>query len=453
MERAKGSDDGGDAEFAVPQAPSRGISARLMTSRPPVLLTVGRYYGTLAAVRSLGRAGVAVTLAESYTLAPARWSRYVQRRVDCPDPGQADAFLAWLLAFGEAHPGHVLLPTNDDLASLIAEHQSALSKYFILLATAPRAVMSLLDKRTLIDCCVAVGIEVPDTWFPRSESEAARIGARVGMPLLLKPRTQVLLESHSKGVMVEDAATLPAQFRDFVSANRFGERALQRDPEVCWPMLQRLYPSARTSIYGISGYCDASGEIVASRASRKILQRPRKLGIGLCFEEAAIDEALLAKVGTLCRQVGFHGVFEVEFIEEGARRLLIDFNPRFYSQLAFDVDRGLALPLLAYYDAIGDTEQLAMTIAEARQRPNEPPRVYCHRFILELTLCAQRLSGRLSANEERVWRRWLHVHRASASDAVADRGDVVPWGVDVLALLASYARHPRAFVRTMVLNN
>jgi D-aspartate ligase len=423
-----------------------------MTHRPPVLLTVGRFYGTLAAVRNLGRAGVSVTMAEGHAFAPARWSRYVDRRVRCPDASASAEFLAWLCAFGAASPGHVLLPTSDEIASLIADNQEALSRHFILLETAPRAVNALLDKHALLGCCNEVGLEVPDTWFPRSVAEAIEIGARVGAPLLLKPRTQVLLESHSKGAMVENLASLPEQFRAFVAANRYGEPEIERNPDVAWPMLQRLYPSAKTSIYGISGYCAAGGEVVAVRASRKILQRPRKLGIGLCFEEAPVDETLVRKLSALCKRVGFRGVFEVEFIDDGARRLLIDFNPRFYSQLAFDIDRGMPLPLLAYYDAIGDTAQLAATVSEARPRPIESPQVYCHRFILEVMLRAQRMSGRLTADEERHWRGWLSEHRANASDAVADSGDLVPWGIDVLAHLADYARHPRAFLRSMVLD-
>ena len=425
-----------------------------MHTAPPVLLTVGQYYGTLAAVRSLGRAGIAVTLAEKHLLAPARWSRFVRRRVECPAVADSAAFLEWLLEFGAASPGHVLLPTSDEIASLISVHQRALSRHFVLLPTAPGAIETLLDKHALITCCREVGLDVPETWFPRSEAEAIEIGAREGAPLLLKPRTQVLLASHSKGAIVDDLATLPAKFRAFVDGNRYGAAAVARSPDVGWPMLQRLYPSAKTSIYGLSGYCDARGEIVCARASRKILQRPRKLGIGLCFEEAPVDEALVTKLGALCRRVGFRGVFEVEFIDgldDAKRKLLIDFNPRFYSQLAFDIDRGMDLPLLAYCDAVGVGAGVDSVLAAARG-PSSAARVYCHRFILEVMLRAQRLSGRMSLDEATRWRGWLRQHATNVSDAVADREDVVPWGIDVLAHVSEYARHPRAFVRAMVLD-
>ena len=50
---------------------------------------------------------------------------------------------------------------------------------------------------------------------------------------------------------------------------------------------------------------------------------------------------LAAAVARLCRGLGYFGAFEVEFLREGERRMVIDFNPRFYGQMAFDVKRGL----------------------------------------------------------------------------------------------------------------
>lgn len=421
-------------------------------SPPPVLLTLGQFYGTLAAVRCLGRAGVPVTMAEGRVLAPARWSRYVTRRVSCPDVWEADAFLSWLLAFGASSPGHVLLPTSDDVAWIIAANREALSTHFRLLPTPLSAVDALLDKRALLGLCREVGLDVPETWFPRSAAEAAELGARAGAPLLIKPRSQVLLASRTKGTLVEDAAELGARFDEFLAQNRYGERIRSHLPDVVRPIVQRFHPDANENIYSLSGYVDGRGELVAARAARKILQRPRKLGIGLCFEEAPVDERLAERVAALSRRVGYQGVFEVEFIHVGSRRLLIDYNPRLYGQLAFDIDRGMPLPRLAYADALGDEAAVSALAAEARAERSSGQRVYCHRLLFELLLLVQGLSSRLSADEERGWRRWWSEHRRRSTDAVVDADDLAPCGVDVATHLASYARHPRAFVRSMVLD-
>ncbi len=425
-----------------------------MVPAPPVLLTAGGFYGTLAAARCLGRAGVPVTLAEGHVLAPARWSRHVTRRVRCPDPSDAEPFLRWLLDFGARSPGHVLLPSSDDGAWLIAEAQADLRRFFHLLPTPFAAVEALLDKRALTAHCREVGLDVPETWFPRSEEEAFACARDVGLPLLLKPRTQVLLDSHSKGLLIESLGDVKARFREFLAWNHHGDRLLRRSPDMKWPMLQRYFSDARENIHSLAGYADGAGRILAVRAARKILQRPRKLGIGLCFEEAPVDEALVAKLAALCRRVGYRGVFEAELITTGSRRVLIDFNPRFYSQMAFDIARGLPLPHIAYADALGDTATVT-TLTERAAAPRPPtslPRVYIHRFLFEVMIRGQGLSGRLTAQEERKWRTWWQEHRAVATDAVADGDDRIPWAVDVASHLTAITRHPRSFFRSMILD-
>lgn len=421
-------------------------------SPPPVLLTIGQFYGTLAAARCLGRAGVPVILAEGDRSAPACWSRHVSRRVDCPPVSDTDAFLARLLELGEASPGQVLLPSSDEVAWLLADHHEELSRWYRMLPVSFAAVDALLDKEKLHAHCQAVGISVPETRFPRSEREALTLALEVGFPLILKPRTQILLTSHSKGALVTKLDELIPRLREFFVWNHYGQAILKREPDVGYPMLQAYSPTAQDGIYGFSGYVDGRGEIIGVRAARKILQRPRKLGIGLCFEEAPIDEEALSLLRALCRRVGYRGVFEVELIDEGSKRALIDFNPRFYSQMAFDIDRGLPLPRFCYADALGDEASLSALAGEAAAPAAGKPRVYCHRFLFEVMLRGQGLSGKLSPEEVQRWRRWWDEHHAEATDAVADPDDPAPRVADVALHLSAMARHPRSFVRTMILD-
>jgi len=72
--------------------------------------------------------------------------------------------------------------------------------------------------------------------------------------------------------------------------------------------------------------------------------------------------------------------------------------------------------------------------------------------VLEVTLRAQRLSGRFSADEVRDWRHWLREARGHTTDAVADREDWVPAVVDTAAHLLHSVRYPRSFLRQRMLN-
>jgi hypothetical protein len=146
-------------------------------------------------------------------------------------------------------------------------------------------------------------------------------------------------------------------------------------------------------------------------------------------------------------------VFEAEFVPHRGRHLLIDFNPRFYSQMAFDIARGLPLPLLAYEAACGQPMGFASRLRDGSGPTRRGKHVYCHRFLLEVLLRSQRLSGRISQGEAASWRTWYQSSRNVLTDAVADDADRLPQLVDLGMHLLAYARHPRDFVRSVVLES
>src|SRR5882724_6278504 len=197
--------------------------------RPPALLIVADYHGTLAAVRSLGRAGISVTVADWRRLVPARWSRYAVRSVTCPplDKGST-AFIDWLLEFGARHPGHVLLPTTDDLAWLFARHRNELARSFRLESPPLAAIYTLLNKWQLHEACAAEGIGVP-------ESVLVGSGQPLAPPLLIKPQTQILLSPHQKGRLVERPEQLEPALADFRAATRYDATFLAFDPSAAAP--------------------------------------------------------------------------------------------------------------------------------------------------------------------------------------------------------------------------
>jgi D-aspartate ligase len=423
-----------------------------LPERPPFLLTMADYYGTLAAVRCLGRAGLPVTVAEGKWLAPARWSKYVTRRVPCPPVSDTEAFLSWLMEFGQREPGHVLYPTSDDMAFLYALHKDALSKHFRLYQPGVEAIYGLLNKEKLQRACEAVGLATPRTVFPKSLDEVRELAATLQYPLLIKPRTQILFKNHIKGAQVTGPSELVGLYDEFVRKNEYGQKVAEHDPDVALPMLQAFHVEAAQNIYSLSGFAAPREGLFVARAAVKVLQRPRRLGIGLCFEHAEVDAEVARQVEAVCQAVGYHGVFEVELIRAGGKLLLIDFNPRFYSQMNFEIARGLPLPVMVYLAALGETERLKSVVHQARAFTHSNAAAYCHRFIFEVLLRAQGMSGKLSGEEIRYWREW-HAQRGEAvTDAVLDAADVLPAVVDAFTHLRGYARHPRAFLRTIVLD-
>ncbi|WP_199741949.1 carbamoyl-phosphate synthase [Corallococcus sp. CA047B] len=427
--------------------------AAVIAARPPALLFSANFYGTLAAARCLGRHGVDVTVADTGRLGPASYSRFVSRRVQCPPESQPEAFLQWLVDFGLREPvKHVLYPTSDELAWLIAAHRPKLEDLFHLYDPGVDAVYGLLNKRRLYEVGTEVGLHLPRTWFPQSEADLEQVRREASFPVLLKPTTQILHATHRKGQPVSSPEDLAREYREF-ARDTYAPMLVKFDPAVVNPMVQEFHPEAAEGIYSLSGFVDESGELFEARAAMKVLQRPRKLGVGVCFESAPLRPDLVAGLTRLCQRLGYHGVFEVEFIQTKDSYLLIDFNPRFYGQMGFDIARGLPLPLLAYHAATGNREALANAVADARAvSARHDEEVFCNRIALEMLLNLQRLSGALPATEARQWREWLNTHREKAVDPLIDRDDMMPAAVELATIAYGSARHPRAFLRMMVFN-
>lgn len=416
-----------------------------------VLLLGADYYGTLAAARCYGKHGIGVTMASDNRRARGLYSRHVKSRLEHPPLAEPHRVLDWLVDYGEKHRGTLLYPPNDHLAWLFAVHRDRLRRVFHTYAPGEDALLALLDKKRLHEACAAVGIDVPQTHILAGGPADAKIVRRLRWPALLKPRTQVFLESGIKGFIVHDAKELASELKRFRRLVTFNDVLTSRNPELVEPMVQEYLTAAETSIFSISGFVTKSGELV-SRAAMKVLQRPRKVGIGLCFEGRPTERWLADKLAALCKKVGYYGCFEAEFIADGARRLLIDVNPRFYSQMGFEIARGLPLPMLVWHAAHGDDARVAAGIARARAWRPSGDEAYCHKTMLDLLLTLQGLAGQMSRGDVKRWRAWYANHRDGLTDAVRDPDDQLPVIIDTAQWVQHFAKHPRSFVRDFVLN-
>lgn len=420
-------------------------SASGAAGRPPMLLADADFGGTLAATRCLGARGVPVLLAGARRLDPARWSKFARRAAAPADP---EALSAWLR--DEAPPGLVLYPTSDDLAWVLARDRDALGRRHRLYSPPLSAIEALLDKRRLHTLADAAGLATPTTWYPRDEAEALRLVPELPFPLLLKPRTQVLSLSHSKGLRVARAEELASTWRAACRALRYAPSLLQRIPEAAVPMMQAYHADRAERIIEVAGFVDEGGALFVARAATKVLQSPRGLGIGIAFQALPLDPGLAASIRALCAAAGYHGAFDMEFLD-GPRPMLIDFNPRFYGQMAFEVARDLPTPWLVYLGALGEREALAAEVARALAAAERPDAIFCNKFVARLELLLQVAAGVVPASEAGRWRRWYRERRAGAVDPYDHPGDPGPLLAQWLSVTSHAARHPRSFLRQRVL--
>jgi predicted ATP-grasp superfamily ATP-dependent carboligase len=385
-------------------------------------------------------------------LAPARYSRFVEERLTCPPYEQTDAWTEWLLAVGQSGPRRAVYATSDDVSFALALHRDALSPFFDLYQPDLATMMSVLDKAQLLDHARAVGIDVPETWQPRSREDVERIARDVEGPLLVKPRTQVSTRTHMKTkgtVCHQGGPALLAAYDQFVDTVIYSEDFTRMFPEATRPLIQAYHPEAMEAIYSLAGFRDASGEHVAMLGANKVLQRPRRLGVGLCFEGAPVDPDLAARVTRLCERIGYYGVFELEFIRCGGRSLLIDLNARFYNQIVFDIARGMDLPRMAYAAATGKDDEVARLVTGVRGDAEKISMAFCNGIGFEVTIGMQRIFGAMTRREAETWHRWRSDPKRKVVDAVADDDDPMPFACDVAQQVWQCVRHPRAFVRQL----
>ena len=221
------------------------------------------YGGTLAAVRLLGASGVPVVVAGHQILAAARWSRYVSRFVSCPPVQEAERFIAWLTAYGERHPGHVLLPTSDETALLYTSNAKLLEASFRLYQPLLGSILRILDKRRLSEACHRVGLDTLPSWFPSGEGELCALAAKLPYPVLIKPRTQVRRDSSNRGVIVRSPDDLAPSYRAIAKQVRdlpgFSELS-----DADSPMVQQFAEGANERVYSLSGFVDRDGEVIAA---------------------------------------------------------------------------------------------------------------------------------------------------------------------------------------------
>ncbi|WP_225635123.1 carboxylate--amine ligase [Streptomyces solaniscabiei] len=320
----------------------------LDTRVPAVLLRIDPnpfHHGTLGAVRSLGRAGVAVHVVADSAGSPVPKSRYVRRMHPPPHPGaSADDILTVLRRVaGEVASPAVLIPMDDASAIAVARVRDALTPSYLLPAMPGALAERVADKGELAAVCAAAGVPHPVTLVPDSAARAADAVRRLGVPVVAKWSRPWLLPAGS-GLRSTLLVRSPEQARELYL----------RTAEAGSPLLLQTYlPPGPDRDWFFHGYADGSGAVRGGGPGRKQLAWPRGAGltaVGRWTPNPQVQELAERLTGEL----GYRGIFDLDFRRCGTtgRYHLLDFNPRpgaqfrlFADSAGLDVVRALHLDL------------------------------------------------------------------------------------------------------------
>jgi predicted ATP-grasp superfamily ATP-dependent carboligase len=364
----------------------------------------------------------------------------------CPAFEESSAWAEWLLRKARIGPSRAIYATSDAVSFALARHCNELSADFELYQPGLDTVMSILDKGRLLQNAQAIGIETPPTWFPQNSEEAAKIAKDLGEKVLIKPRSQLAQRTKTKGSVVESRGHRAQSIFDSYMKDLSTDNEFVQQNQVT-PLIQQYYPQAVENVYTLSGFREKIGGRVIMRAARKILQQPRSIGIGLCFEPVLVDPLLAHRTRLLCERIGYYGVFEVEYILAEGKAMLIDFNGRFYHEIALDIARGMELPALAYAAATRNQAEVTRLMAHGNSGKHDDVAGFCNHFVLATMVKMQRSLRTMSRKDAARWLDWSRGSHGTMIDAVKDPDDALPAFVDVVQYLLHSLRHPRAFVR------
>jgi D-aspartate ligase len=306
-------------------------------------LVIGGDYRGLGIVRSLGRRGIEVWVAQRGDVL-AGCSRYARGRLPWPDGAESDQ-TDFLLGVARAKGwgGWVLFPTAEDTAWLIARNHRALGAQYRLTTSPWDEYRCAADKRVAYERASALGIDTPRTWRPTCIEEVARLA--IDLPAIVKPALRI-----TRNELTD------------VKAWRVDSRAelLARYAQACtllpahWVMIQEIIPGGGEHQLAFAATC-RDGEVLGWVAARRARQFPTDFGRFSTFVET-IDHPELAHAGQrLVADLRLTGLIEIEFKEDprDGRLKLLDVNARAWGWHALGRAAGVDFAHLAWRAAQG----------------------------------------------------------------------------------------------------
>jgi len=292
-----------------------------------VLVTMGKHPKTLAVVRSLGRSGERVDVADDSRFPMSRYSKYCSGFHRIPsasnDPTSCLESLAQIVRLLDIE---LLIPMDDPECDLLSDYRNR-SRLDSEVALPPKETYEFArNKYRTFEQAVKLGLRVPRTIFVRDLPALQRAIIDVQMPVVVKP----IRSSGSRGLFLLREGPPPSFTGAF---EKYGPL-----------IMQELIPSMEA--LGVSCLVN-NGEILASFTHRRVLQFPESGGPSIVRESTRNDEAERS-AHMFLESINWNGVAMVEFLVDAhsGHPVLIEVNPRFWGSLPLAIRCGVDFPKL-----------------------------------------------------------------------------------------------------------
>lgn len=293
---------------------------------------------SVAAIRSLGRAGVDTIAVSADPTPPAFSSRYCTEKVAVPSPSESlEAYADALLDLAARDEVEAIVPLREADVYALADNSSAFAEHIDPVWPTFETLGQVQDRRTLFSIASDLGVPTPDwqllTEWPHGTD-----------PVVVKSRYTIVVdeessEAHYPGVEIIDPAQTPPV-----------DEIVEEMGHV--PLLQEFIPNGGE--YGFFALYDQGEPCVTFQHKR--VRSSTYTGGHSVYRESVYDETLERYGRQLLDELEWHGPAMVEFRRDerdGTFRLM-EVNPRFWGSLVLPVTAGVDFPYLYYQLATGE---------------------------------------------------------------------------------------------------
>jgi len=304
----------------------------------------------LMLTRALGREGVKVVRVHPNLFDDSLYSRYCQATEICPNLYESESELTQFLTdLKVRYPGKkILIPASDDCSLYLARNAQALGAEYVLINPSADSMECLKDKRRQYELATKVGIPIPETYFPDSNEELARIAEDLNdYPYIIKPieAQKWRLQRHArvsggkKAIVVRNSEELISEFC----------RISAVDSDL---MVQEIIAGMDDQLFTFLGYCSARHKPLAYCIRSKLRQFP--IDFGYCTATVSCHNDIVERYSkSLLSESGYTGIVGIEFKYDPRINdyKLIEINTRAVNTIGISIGCGVNLPLVAYRDA------------------------------------------------------------------------------------------------------
>lgn len=309
-----------------------------------VFVTDGDQRSTLAVVRSLGRAGIPVTVGCDRSTSLAGSSRYCAKSILYPSPSDArggfENFIRKEMASGQYR---LLIPMTDLVTRIAAGQRASLSHFVSLPMPNEDRLIQAQDKRCALQFADQVSLPRPVTYMLNPSDCITDVARQVRYPVVIKPRFSRFLQG-SEWVSGD------------VEYARNAEELLQKyrrsHSRIPFPLVQEKIEGAGMGVFLLLW----NGELKAAFCHRRLREKPPWGGPSVYRESIPLDQQLLQKSLAMLETIGWQGPAMLEFKVDSRDQQpkLMEVNARFWGSLQLAIDAGIDFPLILYKLATGE---------------------------------------------------------------------------------------------------